>query len=63
MLEKINPAVVNIATYTSRENDNPLLNDPAFRRFFNIPDQPERRERSAGRRNRARLCVQPKRAR
>ena len=48
MLEKINPAVVNIATYTSRENDNPLLNDPAFRRFFNIPDQPERRERSAG---------------
>lgn len=48
MLEKINPAVVNIATYTSRENDNPLLNDPAFRRFFNIPNQPERRERSAG---------------
>lgn len=48
MLEKVNPAVVNIATYTSRENDNPLLNDPAFRRFFNIPSQPERRERSAG---------------
>lgn len=48
MLEKINPAVVNIATYTSRDNDNPLLNDPAFRRFFNIPDQPDRRERSAG---------------
>jgi serine protease Do/serine protease DegQ len=48
MLEKINPAIVNIATYTTRENDNPLLNDPAFRRFFNIPSQPDRRERSAG---------------
>lgn len=48
MLEKINPAVVNIATYSSSENDNPLLRDPAFRRFFNIPQQPERRERSAG---------------
>ncbi len=48
MLEKINPAVVNIATYSSRENDNPLLNDPAFRQFFNMPSQPKRRERSAG---------------
>ncbi len=48
MLEKINPAVVNIATYSSGNNENPLLRDPAFRRFFNIPEQPERRERSAG---------------
>jgi Do/DeqQ family serine protease len=48
MLEKINPGVVNIATYSRRENDNPLMNDPAFRRFFNIPDQPQQRQRSAG---------------
>jgi Do/DeqQ family serine protease len=50
MLEKVNPAVVNIATYATREN-NPLLNDPAFRRFFNIPDQAPRsqpRQQSAG---------------
>ncbi len=48
MLEKINPAVVNIATYTSKEHSNPLLNDPAFRHFFNIPSQPAQRQRSAG---------------
>ncbi len=56
MLEKINPAVVNIATYSTQINRyNPLLNDPFFRRFFNIPDeqlpqyQPsERKQQSAG---------------
>ena len=53
MLKAVNPAVVNIATYTKREQANPLLNDPFFRRFFNIPEhqqrqQPTRRERSAG---------------
>ena len=56
MLEKINPAVVNIATYSTKINRyNPLLNDPFFRRFFNIPDeqfqqyqQPERKQQSAG---------------
>lgn len=56
MLEKINPAVVNIATYSTEVNRyNPLLNDPFFRRFFNIPDeqfqqyqQPERKQQSAG---------------
>ncbi len=40
MLERVNPAVVNIATYSTRQTrDNPLLNDPYFRRFFNIPEQ------------------------
>jgi S1-C subfamily serine protease len=35
MLKKVNPAVVNIATYSKRETQyNPLLNDPFFRRFF-----------------------------
>ncbi|HEY6528410.1 MAG TPA: DegQ family serine endoprotease [Cellvibrionaceae bacterium] len=49
MLEKVNPAVVNIATYSTREN-NPLLNDPNFRRFFNIPENAQRqpRQQSAG---------------
>jgi len=49
MLEKVNPAVVNIATYSTREN-NPLLNDPNFRRFFNIPDNAQRqpKQQAAG---------------
>lgn len=51
MLNAVNPAVVNIATYTKQEANNPLLNDPFFRHFFNIPEQrqaPTRRQRSAG---------------
>ena len=47
MLEKTSPAVVNIATFTTYQVRNPLLEDPFFRRFFNIPDQ-QRRTRSAG---------------
>ena len=40
MLERVNPAVVNIATYSTRRvGVNPLLNDPFFQRFFNIPRQ------------------------
>ncbi|GAB4352819.1 MAG: Do family serine endopeptidase [Gammaproteobacteria bacterium] len=50
MLEKTTPAVVNIATrgrVVVREN--PLLQDPFFRRFFDLPDIPrERRTQSAG---------------
>lgn len=34
MLEKINPAVVNISTFTTRQQMNPLMNDPFFRHFF-----------------------------
>ena len=53
MLKRVNPAVVNIATYSTRQAYNPLLNDPFFRRFFNIPDeqfeqQPQKRQQSAG---------------
>jgi Do/DeqQ family serine protease len=55
MLKQVNPAVVNISTFSTREVQNPLLNDPFFRRFFNIPDQeqfqqraPKKREQSAG---------------
>ena len=46
MLEETSPAVVNIATYTTYQVRNPLLEDPFFRRFFNIPNQ-QRRTRSA----------------
>ncbi len=45
MLEKATPAVVNIATESRVAVNNPLLNDPVFRHFFNIPD--EARERKA----------------
>lgn len=55
MLKQVNPAVVNISTFSTREAQNPLLNDPFFRRFFNAPDQeqfqqrsPKKREQSAG---------------
>lgn len=53
MLEEVSPAVVNIATYARvRAHQNPLMQDPFFRRFFNLPDQPgqmpERRTASAG---------------
>jgi Do/DeqQ family serine protease len=39
MLEKITPAVVNIATRgrTRRRIEFPLQNDPLFRRFFDLP--------------------------
>ncbi|PHS25123.1 MAG: serine endoprotease DegQ [Methylophaga sp.] len=43
MLEQSKPAVVNISTKSYiRVQDNPLLNDPFFRRFFNIPEQQPR---------------------
>ncbi len=45
MLEDATPAVVNIATRGSVEmRMNPLFNDPFFRRFFNVPDQPRQRK-------------------
>ncbi|MBI5042086.1 MAG: trypsin-like peptidase domain-containing protein, partial [Gammaproteobacteria bacterium] len=45
MLEQVTPAVVNIATIGRiRVEQNPLLNDPFFRRFFNIPAQPRERQ-------------------
>ncbi|MFZ1495216.1 MAG: DegQ family serine endoprotease [Candidatus Competibacter denitrificans] len=49
MLERATPAVVNIATESRMAARNPLLDDPFFRRFFNIPDQPrERKSQSVG---------------
>ncbi|MGM0593079.1 MAG: DegQ family serine endoprotease [Pseudomonadota bacterium] len=50
MLEKTVPGVVNIFTRTRvAVRQSPLLNDPFFRRFFNVPEQPrERTEQSLG---------------
>ena len=50
MLEQATPAVVNIATESRvASRRNPLLDDPFFRHFFNIPDRPrERRAQSVG---------------
>ncbi|MCR6650348.1 MAG: DegQ family serine endoprotease [Cellvibrionaceae bacterium] len=51
MLKSVNPAVVNIATFTKREANNPLMNDPFFRHFFDVPERrqmPQQRQRSAG---------------
>ena len=42
ILEKVTPAVVNIAVLQgSPEEQNPLMRDPFFRRFFGTPEQPE----------------------
>lgn len=54
MLKKVNSAVVNISTFTTQDVYNPLLNDPFFRQFFQIPNQAQpqqraqRRQQSAG---------------
>lgn len=43
MLDQSKPAVVNIATQSHvRVPNNPLMDDPFFRRFFNIPEQQPR---------------------
>jgi serine protease Do/serine protease DegQ len=42
ILEKVTPAVVNIAVLqASPEEQNPMLRDPFFRRFFGMPGQAE----------------------
>ena len=50
MLKSVNPAVVNIAVTATRKVNNPLLEDPFFRHFFNVPPgyQQERKSQSAG---------------
>jgi len=49
MVEAVRPAVVNIATLTNVRVHNPLLDDPFFRRFFNVPEsQRYRQTQSAG---------------
>jgi serine protease Do/serine protease DegQ len=49
MVKRVSPAVVNIATKGTVQEQNPLLNDPFFRRFFDVPNAPRQREfQSAG---------------
>jgi serine protease DegQ len=43
VLEKVTPSVVNIYTQTRVRVRSPLMDDPFFRRFFNIPDRPRER--------------------
>jgi serine protease Do/serine protease DegQ len=44
MLKRVTPAVVNVATRGTVQEQNPLLNDPFFRRFFDVPNAPRERE-------------------
>lgn len=50
MVKRVSPSVVNIQTRGKvRAQRNPLMDDPFFRRFFNVPEGPAEREfRSAG---------------
>jgi len=49
MVKRVSPAVVNIATKGTVQEQNPLFNDPFFRRFFDLPNAPRQREfQSAG---------------
>ncbi|MGA0266372.1 MAG: Do family serine endopeptidase [Lysobacterales bacterium] len=43
VLEEVTPSVVNVYTQTRVRVRSPLLSDPFFRRFFNIPDRPRER--------------------
>ncbi len=43
VLEHVIPSVVNIYTQTRVRIRSPLLDDPFFRRFFNVPDVPRER--------------------
>ena len=49
IVEKVSPSVVTISTSkmvtgNPRSRQNPMFNDPAFRRFFGIPDPDENEE-------------------
>ena len=49
MIERVTPAVVNINTKTRVQVRDPFFDDPVFRRFFNVPNQPrERVQQSLG---------------
>ncbi|HXV11243.1 MAG TPA: Do family serine endopeptidase [Burkholderiales bacterium] len=49
VVSRVTPAVVNISVITrSPIEDNPLFRDPFFRRFFGVPDRPQRQEQAAG---------------
>lgn len=43
VLKRVTPSVVNINTQTRVRVRSPLMDDPFFRRFFNVPDTPRER--------------------
>ena len=43
VLKEVTPSVVNVYTQTRVRVRSPLLDDPFFRRFFNVPDVPRER--------------------
>ncbi len=43
ILTEVTPSVVNVYTQTRVRVRSPLLDDPVFRRFFNVPDVPRER--------------------
>ena len=47
MLEGVLPAVVNIKIKAQRQVENPLLQDPFFRRFFGLPEDNAPQQRQA----------------
>lgn len=47
MLRQATPAVVNISVTSRVDIQNPLLQDPFFRRFFDVPDVPQEQESQA----------------
>jgi Do/DeqQ family serine protease len=47
VVSRITPGVVGIAVRGRVREDNPLLQDPLFRRFFNLQQQPVERETQA----------------
>ncbi len=44
MLKGVLPAVVNVSVTSKVEIQNPLMQDPFFRHFFGVPDEPQERE-------------------
>ena len=48
MLKQVIPGVVNVSTKsTVRIQQNPLFNDPFFRRFFNVPQMPQEQQKQS----------------
>ena len=53
MLKSVNPAVVNIATFSKYNDRNPMFEHPFFKRYYDQRErgdkrQPKQRQRSAG---------------
>jgi len=49
IVQHVQPAVVNVYAAKVVQNNNPLFEDPIFRRFFGVPgQQPEQMQRSLG---------------